>query len=94
MENKYKYDLTIKVRDKDGNLILVDDEKTDTHRLNFKLDELTDKQVISILKSTGLTLKAWMPDREISLEVCVFSEISQTYMCLFSCKAGEDIQKH
>ena len=57
MDNKYKYSLTIKVRDKAGNLI-VGDEKTDTYRLNFKLDELTDKQVISILKSTGLTFKA------------------------------------
>ena len=93
MENKYKYDLTIKVRDSDGNLI-VGDEKTDTYRLNFSLGELTDKQIISILKSTGRTLKAWMPDREISLEASIFDEISQTYMCLFSCKAGEEIQRH
>lgn len=93
MENKYKYDLTIKVRDSDGNLI-VGDEKTDTYRLNFSLGELTDKQIISILKSTGLTLKAWMPDREISLEAYLFDEISRTYMCLFSCKAGEEIQRH
>lgn len=91
--DKYKYDLTIKVRDSDGNLI-VGDEKTDTYRLNFSLGELTDKQVISILKSTGRTLKAWMPDREISLEASVFSEISQTYMVMFSCKAGEEIQRH
>lgn len=89
----YKYDLTIKARDSDGNLI-VGDEKTDTYRLNFSLGELTDKQVISILKSTGRTLKAWMPDREISLEASVFSEISQAYMVMFSCKAGEEIQRH
>ena len=92
--DKYKYDLTIKARrDSDGNLI-VGDEKTDTYRLNFSLGELTDKQVISILKSTGRTLKAWMPDREISLEASVFSEISQSYMVMFSCKAGEEIQRH
>lgn len=91
--DKYKYDLTIKARDSDGNLI-VGDEKTDTYRLNFSLGELTDKQVISILKSTGRTLKAWMPDREISLEASVFSEISQAYMVMFSCKAGEEIQRH
>ena len=64
-----KYSLTIKVRDRDGNLILVDDEKTDTYRLNFSLGELTDKQVISILKTTSRTLNAWMPDREITLIV-------------------------
>lgn len=93
MDTKHKYSLTIKVRDSNGNLI-VGDEKTDTYRLNFSLGELTDKQVISLLKSTGLTLKAWMPDREISLEASIFDEISQTYMCLFSCKAGEEIQKH
>lgn len=91
--DKYKYDLIIKSRDSDGNLI-VGDEKTDTYRLNFSLGELTDKQVISILKSTGRTLKAWMPDREISLEASVFSEISQSYMVMFSCKAGEEIQRH
>lgn len=93
MDNKHKFSLTIKVRDKDGNLI-VDDEKTDTYRLNFSLGELTDKQVISLLKSTGRTLNAWMPDREISLEAYIFSEISQAYMVIFSCKAGEEIQRH
>ena len=93
MENKNKYSFTIKVRDKDGNLILADDEKTDNYRINFDLDELTDKQVISLLKSTGKTLKAWMPDRQITLEVYVFDGISKTYMCLFSW-SGDEVEKH
>lgn len=92
MQNKNKYSFTIKVRDRDGNLILAD-EKTDTYRINFDLDELTDKQVISLLRSTGRTLKAWMPDRQITLEVYVLDTISRTYMCLFSW-SGDEVEKH
>ena len=92
MENKNKYSFWIKVRDRDGNLILAD-EKTDTYRISFDLDELTDKQVISLLKSSGKTLKAWMPDRQITLEAYVFDGIPRTYMCLFSW-SGDEVEKH
>ena len=92
MQNKNKYSLWIKVRDKDGNLIPAD-ETTDNYRINFDLDELTDKQVISLLKSTGLTLKAWIPDRKIILEAYVLDTISRTYMCLFSW-SGDEVEKH
>ena len=92
MENKNKYSFWIKVRDKDGNLIPAD-EKTDTYRLNFDLDELTDKQVISLLKSSGKTLTAWMPDRQITLEAYIFDTISRTYMCIFSW-SGDEVEKH
>ena len=92
MESKEKFSFTIKVRDKDGNLILAD-ETTDNYRINFDLDELTDKQVISLLKSSGKTLKAWMPDRQITLEAYVFDGISRTYMCLFSWSEDE-VEKH
>lgn len=82
-ENKSKYSFWVKVMDKDGKLI-PSDETTDNYRISFHLDELTKKEVISLLKSTGKTLKAWMPDRKITLEAYVFSQISMGYMCLFS----------
>ena len=82
-ENKSKYSFWVKVRDKDGKLIPCD-ETTDNYRLNFELAKLTDKQVISLLKSTGKTLKAWMPDRKITLEAYVLDSLSSSYMCLFS----------
>ena len=80
---KSKYSFCVKVRDKDGKLI-PSDETTDNYRISFNLSELTDKQVISLLKSTGKTLKAWMPDRKITLEAYVFDSISRTYDCFFS----------
>ena len=82
-ENKREYWFCVKVRDKDGKLI-PSDETTDNYRISFDLAELTDKQVISLLKSTGKTLKAWMPDRKITLKAYVLDWISGTYMCLFS----------
>ena len=82
-ENKRKYSIWVKVRDKDGKLI-PSDETTDNCRIRFELDELTEKGVISLLKSTGKTLKAWMPDRKITLEAYVFDSISRCYECLFS----------
>ena len=82
-ENKRKYSFWVKVRDKDGKLI-PSDETTDNYRISFELDKLTYNQVISLLKSTGKTLKAWMPDRKITLEAYVWSSISGCYVCHFS----------
>jgi len=83
-DNKRNYSINVKVRDKDGKLIPCD-ETTDNTRISFDLAEFTDKQVISHLKSTGKTLKAWMPDdRKITLEAYVWDSISRTYDCLFS----------
>lgn len=82
-ENKSNYSFQVKVRDKDGKL-MPSDETTDNSRIIFNLADLTDKQVISLLKSTGKTLKAWMPDRTITLDAYVFDSISRTYDCFFS----------
>jgi len=82
-ENKRNYSFYVKVRDKDGKLIPCD-ETTDNYRISFDLAELTDKQVISLLKSTGKTLKGWIPDRKITLEAYVLDSISTTYDCHFS----------
>ena len=82
-DNKRNYSFNVKVRDKDGKLIPCD-ETTDNYRISFDLAELTDKQVISLLKSTGKTLKAWMPERKITVEASVLDSISRTYDCLFS----------
>lgn len=82
-ENKTKYSIWVKVRDKDGKLI-PSDETTDNYRISFDLDKLTDNQVISLLKSTGKTLKAWMPDRKITLEAYACSSITGGYECHFS----------
>jgi hypothetical protein len=91
-ENKSNYSFSVKVRDKDGKLI-PSDEKTDNYRISFDLSELTDKQVISLLKSTGKTLKAWMPDRKITLEAYIWNSISRTYTHLFSCY-DDEVVKH
>lgn len=82
-ENKRNYSVNVKVRDKDGKLIPCD-EKTDNYRISFHLDKLTEREVISLLKSTGKTLKAWMSDRKITLEAYVLDSISRTYDCHFS----------
>lgn len=91
-DNKRNYSFVVKVRDKDGKLIPCD-ETTDNTRISFDLAELTDKQVISHLKSTGKTLKAWMPDRKITLEAYVLDSISETYMHLFSWY-DDEVVKH
>lgn len=91
-ENKRNYCFWVRVRDKDGKLI-PSDETTDNTRISFHLSELTDKQVISLLKSTGKTLKAWMPDdRKITIDAYVFDSISRTYDCYFSWY-DEDVEK-
>ena len=91
-ENKTKYSLWIKVRDKDGNLIPCD-LTTDNYRMSFGLSELTDKEIMSLVKSTGKTLKAWMPqDRKITVEAYVLNSFSRTYDCLYSWY-GEDVDK-
>lgn len=82
-KNKSNYSLNVKVRDKDGKLI-PSDETTDNYRISFDLAELTDKQVISLLKSTGKTLKTWMPDRKITIEAYACSSITGGYECHFS----------
>lgn len=94
-ENKSNYSLYVKVRDKDGQLI-PSDETTDNYRVSFDLANLTDKQVISLLKSTGKTLKAWMHDRKITLEAYVFDSISRTYVHHFSWYGSdvENVVKH
>jgi len=94
-ENQSNYSLDVKVRDKDGKLIPSDDT-TDNYRVSFDLADLTDKQVISLLKSTGKTLKAWIPDRKITLEAYVWNPISETYTHLFSWYGSdvENVVKH
>jgi hypothetical protein len=92
MENKSKYSFCVKVRDKDGQLIPCD-ETTDNYRVNFFLDELTERQVISLLKSTGKTLKAWIPERKITVEAYVFDSISRTYDHHFSWY-DDEVVKH
>jgi hypothetical protein len=91
-DNKINYIFVVKVRDKDGKLIPCD-ETTDNTRISFDLAELTDKQVISHLKSAGKTLKAWMPDRKITLDAYVLDSISETYMHLFSWY-DDEVVKH
>lgn len=91
-KNKTKYSLWVKVRDKQGNLIPCD-LTTDNYRMSFDLDELTDKQIMTLVKSTGKTLKSWMPkDRLITVEAYVLNLFSRTYECLYSWY-GDDVDK-
>ena len=95
-EEKTQFTITVKVRDKKGNLIPCD-LTTDNYRLSFDLEELTEKQVMSLVKSTGKTLKGWMPkDRRITVEASVFDTISRTFMCLYSWNGDEvdKVEKH
>ena len=78
-----KFVICFDVRDSKNRLIK-DTNGEIQNRLSFDLEAKNDTQLKSFVKSYFAVLKAWMPDNQIKVKAFVFSEISQTYIELFS----------
>ena len=90
-ESKYKiekYWVKIEVRDSEGKMIL--------NELGNKVDDISyDIEILtstmeSYLNRLARKLKAFMPDRQINIEVYVHNSISRTYMNMFSYYVDEN----
>ena len=81
--NIEKYNIVIEVRDSDGKLI-TDSEGARQLALFDYWVEMPTRDMESYLTKLAITLKAFMPDRQINIEVYVHNSISRTYMNMFS----------
>lgn len=81
-EKVQKYWVKIEVRDSEGKMI--------RNELGNKVDDISyDVEMLPSnmepnLSRLARTLKAFMPDRQINIEVYVHNQISGTYMNMFS----------
>lgn len=83
-----KYKISIEVRDSEGN-VLVDTEGLKQISLSYDVEMLTSNMEFN-LKQLARTLKAFMPERKINIEVYVKNTISSTYMNMFSFYVDEN----
>lgn len=89
MENKVeKYKISIEVRDSEGN-VLVDDEGLKQISLSYDIEMLPSNMEFN-LKQLARTLKTFMPQRKINIQVYVKNSISATYMNMFSFYVDEN----
>jgi len=82
------YKINIEVRDSEGKIILDDNGNKVTH-ITYDTKMLTSNMEFN-LRQLANTLKAFMPDRQINIEVYVHNSISGTYMNMFSFYVNED----
>jgi hypothetical protein len=83
-----KYHVSIEVRDSNGKMILNElGNKVDN--ISYDVEMLTSNME-SNLTRLARTLKAFMPDRKINIEVYVHNTISGTYMNMFSYYVDEN----
>ena len=89
LKHKFEnYRINIEVLDSNGAMILNEDgNKID--KISYDCEMLTSN-VESNLRHLSHTLKAMMPDREISIEVYLHNKISGTYMNMFSFYVNAD----
>ena len=82
-KNQYEnYKIRIEVRDENGKII--EDENGAKHiAIQYDVEMLTENMEYN-LRSIHKSLKAWMPNRQITLEALVHNTISGTYMTMFS----------
>lgn len=83
-----KYKINIEVRDSEGKIILDDNGNKVTH-ISYDTEMLTSNMEFN-LRHLAKSLKAFMPDRQINIEVYVHNFISGTYMNMFSFYVSED----
>ena len=83
-----KYKINIEVRDSEGKIILDDNGNKVTH-ISYDTEMLTSNMEFN-LRHLAKSLKAFMPDRQINIEVYVHNTISGTYMNMFSFYVSED----
>jgi hypothetical protein len=82
------YKINIEVRDSEGKIIL-DENDNKCLSLSYETEMLTSNMEFN-LHQLANTLKAFMPDRQINIEVYVHNTISGTYMNMFSFYVSED----
>jgi hypothetical protein len=83
-----KYHVSIEVRDSNGKMILNElGNKVDN--ISYDVEMLTSNME-SNLTRLARTLKAFMSDRKINIEVYVHNTISGTYMNMFSYYVDEN----
>lgn len=87
-KNIDKYRISIEVRDSEGKII-VDNEGLKQVSFSYDVEMLTSNME-SNLKRLAKTLKTFMPDRKINIEVYVKNSISGTYMNMFSFYVDEN----
>jgi hypothetical protein len=83
-----KYNISIEVRDSEGKMIL-NELGNKVHDISYDVEMLTSNMEFN-LTHLAKTLKAFMPDRKITICVYVFNTISRTYMTMFSYYVNEN----
>ena len=82
------YTIRIEVRDENGKLILNENGGKEIS-IRYEVEMLTENMEFN-LRLLIRTLKAWMPNRQISIDAMVHNKISGTYMTMFSFYVNED----
>jgi hypothetical protein len=83
-----KYKVNIEVRDSWGDIIR-DDNGNKVTDISYDVEMLTSNMEFN-LRHLAKSLKAFMPDRRINIEVYIHNSISRTYMNMFSFYVDED----
>jgi hypothetical protein len=83
-----KYTISIEVRDSNGDVI-VDENDNRHHSIKYDV-EMLKSNMESNLEHLAKTLKAFMPNRKITIVAYVFNTISRTYMNMFSYYVDEN----
>jgi hypothetical protein len=83
-----KYIVYIEVRDSEGKIILNDDGNK-VIDITYETEMLTSNMEFN-LRHLAKKLKAFMPDRQINIDVYVRNSISATLMNMYSFRVSED----
>jgi hypothetical protein len=83
-----KYTISIEVRDENGKFIS-DENGIKQTNISYEVEMLKSNMEFN-MRLLARTLKTWMPNRKIDIEVLVFNSISRTYMTMFSFYVDED----
>jgi len=83
-----KYIVYIEVRDIEGKIIL-DDNGSKVTDMRYETEMLTSNMEFN-LRHLARSLKAFMPDRQINIDVYVRNSISATLMNMYSFRVSED----
>jgi hypothetical protein len=81
-EKVEKYWISIEVRDSEGKMI-INEIGNKVDNISYDVEMLPSNMEINLTR-LARTLKAFMPDRQINIEVYVKNSISGTYMNMFS----------
>lgn len=86
--NTDNYHFRVEVRDSEGKVIR-DDKGNAQTVLSYEKIMWTANMEIE-LRQLAITLKTFMPDRNINIDVSVLNSISSTYMVMFSYYVNEN----